>query len=266
MSDTPLMPSLFVSHGSPMLILTDCPARDFLSGLGREIGREIGRPKAVLCVSAHWEDAAAAVSGAARLETIHDFYGFPPPLYAQRYDVPGDPALAEAVAAALVRAGIETRIDPARGIDHGAWVPLKLMFPDADIPVLQLAIGQGRDAAYHRRLGEALRPLREDGVLILGSGAVTHNLRAFRGQAVDAAPLPWVVDFRDWVADAVAQGKWDDLLAYRSRHPNAAINHPTEDHIMPLFAAIGAGSGAPGELLHHSYTHSILAMDAYRFD
>jgi 4,5-DOPA dioxygenase extradiol len=256
------MPSLFVSHGSPMLILTDCPARDFLS----ELGEEIARPKAVLCISAHWEDTAAAVTGAARLETIHDFYGFPDALFAQRYDVPGDPVLAETVAARLVRAGIETRIDPARGIDHGAWVPLKLMYPEGDIPVLQLAIGRGRDAAYHQRLGEALRPLRAEGVLVLGSGAVTHNLYAFRGQAADAAPQPWVVDFRDWVADAVTQGKWEDLLAYRSRHPNGAENHPTEEHLLPLFAAMGAGSGAPGDLIHHSYTHSILAMDAYRFD
>lgn len=261
-----IMPSLFVSHGSPMLILTDCPARDFLSGLGEDIGREVGRPKAVLCISAHWEDDAAAVSGAARLETIHDFYGFPDALFAQRYDVPGDPALAETVAAALVQAGIETRIDPARGIDHGAWVPLKLMYPRGDIPVIQVAIGGGMDAAYHRRLGEALHPLRAEGILVLGSGAVTHNLHAFRGQAVDAAPQPWVVDFRDWVADAVKQAKWDDLLAYRARHPNGAVNHPTEDHIMPLFAAMGAGSGAAGRLLHHSYTHSILAMDAFRFD
>lgn len=257
-----VMPALFVSHGSPMLTLTDCPARDFLSGLGAAIGR----PRAILCLSAHWERPAALVTGAARLETIHDFYGFPPALYAERYDVPGDPALAARVAGLLEEAGIETGIDPVRGIDHGAWVPLKLMYPAADVPVIQVAIGQGRDTAYHRRLGAALRALRQDGVLVIGSGAVTHNLNDFRGQSVDAEPPPWVVEFRDWMADAVGGAKWSDLLAYRSLQAQGALNHPTEDHIMPLFAAIGAGSGAAGELLHHSYTHAILAMDAYRFD
>ncbi|WP_425406202.1 DODA-type extradiol aromatic ring-opening family dioxygenase [Hwanghaeella sp.] len=257
-----VMPSLFLSHGSPMLTLTDCPARDFLAGLGAAIGR----PKAILCVSAHWEQPVAAVTGAARLETIHDFFGFPPALYAERYDVPGDPALAGRVAAALEEAGIQTVVDPARGIDHGAWVPLKLIYPDGDVPVIQVAIGQGRDTAYHRRLGEALRGLRQDGVLVAGSGAITHNLHAFRGQPVDAPPAPWVADFRDWMADAIETARWDDLLAYRSRQQNGAVNHPTEDHIMPLFAAIGAGSGQAGKLLHHSYTHSILAMDAFRFD
>ena len=257
-----VMPALFVSHGSPMLTLTDCPARDFLSGLGAAIGE----PNAILCVSAHWEEPVAAVTGAARLETIHDFYGFPPALYAERYDVPGDPGLAARVAEILDAAGMETRIDPARGIDHGAWVPLKLIYPDADIPVIQVAIGRGRDTAYHRRLGAALRGLRREGVLILGSGEVTHNLHAFRGQPVDAPPAPWAMDFRDWAAEAVEQARWDDLLAYRSLQPNGAMNHPTEDHIMPLFAAMGAGGGAAGTILHHSYTHAILAMDAYRFD
>lgn len=257
-----VLPSLFVSHGSPMLILTDCPARDFLV----ELGEEIGRPKAILCLSAHWEQPVAAVTGAARLETIHDFYGFPPALFAQRYDVPGGPALAARVAETLVAAGIETGIDPARGIDHGAWVPLKLMYPDGGIPVIQVAIGQGRDTAFHRRLGAALRGLREDGVLIVGSGAVTHNLYAFRGQRVDAPPAPWAVDFRDWAAEAVEQARWDDLLAYRTLQANGAMNHPTEDHIMPLFAAMGAGGGSAGTILHHSYTHAILAMDTYRFD
>lgn len=262
MSAASAMPSLFVSHGSPMLTLTDCAARDFLTGLGGEIGR----PKAILCISAHWEHPVAAVTGAARLETIHDFYGFPRALYEERYDVPGDPALAETIAGMLNAAGIETGVDPSRGIDHGAWVPLKLMYPEGDVPVLQLAIGQGRDTEYHRQLGAALRPLRAEGVLIVGSGAVTHNLHAFQGQPVDAPPQPWVVDFRDWVADAVTQAHWDDLLNYRARQPNGKMNHPTEEHIMPLFAAMGAGFGTAGALLHHSYTHSILAMDAYRFD
>lgn len=261
-SSSQAMPALFVSHGSPMLILTDCPARDFLAGQAGTIGR----PKAILCVSAHWQQPVAAVTGAERLETIHDFYGFPPALYDERYDVPGDPDLAARVATALDAAGIETGIDPRRGIDHGAWVPLKLIYPAGDIPVVQVAIGVGRDTDYHRRLGAALRGFRAEGILILGSGAVTHNLHAFRGQKVDADPAPWVADFSDWVTDAVRDGRWDDLLDYRSLQANGKANHPTEDHIMPLFAAIGAGSGEPGGLLHHSYTHSILAMDAYRFD
>jgi len=254
-------PSLFLSHGAPTLIMQDCPATRFLSGLGDTLGR----PSAVLCVSAHWETPVPQINGAARLNTIHDFFGFPAPLYEERYDVPGDPGLAARVAVALSAAGIEAEVDLERGIDHGAWVPLKLMYPAADIPVLQLSIGTGRDTAYHRDLGAALHTLRDEGVLIVGSGSATHNLRAFRGQPLAAEPEPQAADFQAWLANAVAQGDTDGLLNYRDRHPHAAWNHPTEDHIMPLFAAMGAARDPNGAVLHQSVTHAVLAMDAYRF-
>ena len=254
-------PSLFLSHGAPTLIMQDCPATQFLSGLGTALGR----PSAVLCISAHWETPVAQINGAARLNTIHDFYGFPAPLYEERYDVPGDPGLAARVAGALAASGIEAEVDPERGIDHGAWVPLKLMYPAADIPVLQLSIATGRDTAYHRDLGAALRTLRGEGILVVGSGSATHNLRAFRGQRLDADPEPQAADFQVWLAGAVAEGRTDDLLGYRDAHPAAAWNHPTEDHIMPLFAAMGAADDPCGTVLHQSVTHAVLAMDAYRF-
>ncbi len=254
-------PSLFLSHGAPTLIMQDCPATRFLSGLGEATGR----PSAIVCVSAHWEAPVAQINGAVRLNTIHDFYGFPAPLYEKRYDAPGDPGLAARLAEVLISAGIDAEIDSVRGIDHGAWVPLMLMYPAADIPVLQLSIGAGRDTAYHRDLGAALRTLRGEGVLIVGSGSATHNLRAFRGQPLDADPEPQAAGFQAWLADAVAGGRTEDLLGYREAHPAAAWNHPTEDHIMPLFAAMGAADDPRGTVLHQSVTHAVLAMDAYRF-
>ena len=255
------LPSIFVSHGAPTLLMQDCPATRFFHGLGTSLGR----PSAIVCVSAHWETRPVLVSGAARLNTIHDFYGFPPPLYEERYDVSADPALAARVRDCLSSAGIATELDAERGIDHGAWVPLKMMYPEGDIPVLQVSVSAHGSTADHLALGRALAELRDDGVLVLGSGSATHNLRAFRGQAVDAAAEPRAQAFRDWLAGAVSAGDAQALLDYRAGAPEAVWNHPTEEHIMPLFAAMGAGREQAGDVLHASYTHGVLAMDAYAF-
>ncbi len=256
------MPAIFVSHGAPTLPFEDVPAREFLRGLGGSIPA----PLAILAVSAHWETAAPTVSAAERPETIHDFYGFPRELYRLRYPAPGAPALAQRVVALLERAGHAVEVSADRGLDHGAWVPLMLAYPDADIPVTQLSIQSARGPAWHCALGEALRPLREEGVLILASGSATHNLREFGRHARDAAPLGYVVAFNEWLAAAVADGRRDDLVEYSSRAPDAERNHPTEEHLLPLFVAAGAGSTGRGERLHASYTYGALAMDAYRFD
>lgn len=250
---------IFVSHGSPTLIFDDVPARDFLRGLGASLPR----PKAILVVSAHWETNIPAVNSVALNETIHDFGGFPQILFDQRYPAPGDPAMAQRIAGLIRDAGLPMGIDSARGLDHGAWVPLKLMYPENEFPVLQLSVQTHLGPAHHLRLGEALRPLANEGVLILGSGSFTHDLRSVDWRGINVAP-DWVTDFADWVNAALAEGRIDDLLNYRRLAPHAARNHPTEEHFLPLFVALGAG-GIAATPLHQSLTFSVLRMDAFAF-
>jgi 4,5-DOPA dioxygenase extradiol len=258
---TPL-PAIFVSHGSPTLVLDDVPARDFLRGLGADLPR----PRAIVAVSAHYEAPGVRVNTAARPRVIHDFYGFPKALYEMRYDAPGDPDLAADIVTRLTAAGLEAEGDESWGFDHGTWVPLALIYPDADIPVVAVSIDPEAGPDHHRRLGAALAPLRADGVLILASGAFTHNLGELRrGAGVDVDAPDWVARFVDWSARAIEDGRADDLLHYRERAPYAARNHPTEEHFLPLFAALGAGGAGRGRRLHASTTFAVLAMDAYAF-
>jgi 4,5-DOPA dioxygenase extradiol len=262
MTTTLSLPSIFVSHGSPMLALSETPARDFLA----KLGATLPRPRAILVISAHWETAAPMVNAVARNETIHDFRGFPKALYELRYPAPGDAALAARIAALLDNAGFRAGIDTTRGLDHGAWVPLLLAYPEANIPVLQLSVQPHLGAAHHLALGRALASLREEGVLIIGSGSFTHDLRRFRGQAVDAPETEDVTEFSAWMDQAIAAGDVDALIDYRARAPHARDEHPTEEHILPLFAAIGAaGNTIAARRLHHSTEHAILRMDAYAF-
>jgi len=260
----PSLPAIFVSHGSPMLALQDSPARRFLQGLGQSLPR----PRAIAVVSAHWETRGGpAVSLAAAPATIHDFGGFPQALFDMRYPAPGAPDTAERAAALFEAAGFPVGRSATRGLDHGAWVPLALMYPDADIPVMQVSIVHGAGPALHRQLGAALQQLRAEGVLVLASGSLTHNLGAFRGQPVDAAPPAWVSQFEAWMREKLAANDQEALLAYRHLAPSAEQNHPTEEHLLPLFVAMGAaGPGATAQLLHASFEHGVLAMDAYAFD
>ena len=258
-----MLPSLFISHGSPMLALRPSPARDFLAGLGVQVGR----PKAIVVASGHWETERPEVSGVAVNDTIHDFYGFPPALYAMRYSAPGSPELAERIAALLRQAGLAAEVDHERGLDHGAWVPLSLMYPAHDIPVLQLALQSWLGPAHHLQLGRAIAMLREQDVLVIGSGSFTHNLGRPRAADMDAAPPPDIVAFSDWMDTALTEWRVDDLLDYRRRAPYAALQHPTEEHLLPLFVALGAaGDGARAARLHASTTWGTLRMDAYSFD
>lgn len=249
-----VLPTLFVSHGSPMLALDIAnPAHTFLSHLGRGLPR----PAAILVISAHWETPEPRVTGAVHLDTIHDFYGFPEPLYELRYPATGNHVLAKQVARLLQP---RADADLVRGLDHGAWVPLSLMYPDADIPVLQLSLQTPLGPTYHFQLGESLRSLREQGVLIIGSGGATHNLREyFRPQGGYQS----YADFADWLHATLIKGDLPALLDYRERAPEASRNHPSEEHFLPLFVALGA-SGGRAERLHHSFDRS-LCMDAYAF-
>jgi 4,5-DOPA dioxygenase extradiol len=255
------MPTLFVSHGAPTLPLEDVPAREFL----RRLSAELPRPEAIVAVSAHWESRAPAVSAAPQPETIHDFFGFPAPLYQLRYTAPGAAATAARVKSLLTVAGLPPHVNGARGLDHGAWVPLMLMYPDADVPVIQLALQPHLGSEHHLRLGAALSSLRDEGVLILGSGGATHNLREFRGHAADDPLEGYAEEFAQWLADTLERGDRQALANYRSLAPSAVRNHPSEEHLLPLHVAAGAADG-PGRRIHESSTYGILAMDAYRFD
>jgi 4,5-DOPA dioxygenase extradiol len=251
------LPALFLSHGSPMLVFEDIPARHFIAGLGREIER----PQAILCISAHWETERPAVSAVAAPETIHDFYGFPDDLYKLQYPVPGAPRLARRVVELLDEAGIEGVVDPDRGLDHGAWNPLLLIYPQADVPVTQLSIQAQLDPVHHARIGRALRPLRREGVLVLASGGAVHNLRQFH---IDREqPASWAVSFDDWLADRIAAGDEEALLAYRQHRPDGRLAHPRDEHLLPLFVALGTGGGVAGRPLHRSFAHGSLSMAAF---
>ena len=259
-----MLPALFVSHGAPTFLMSDAPARTFLESLAQHLPE---RPRAILVVSAHWETETPSLTAGDTNATIHDFHGFPKELYEIRYPAPGSAWLVERVSNLLEEAGAKVRRDAARGLDHGAWVPLSLVYPDADIPVVQLSVQTRLGPDYHYRLGKLLAPLREEGVLIIGSGSFTHDLSSFREyyNALHAPAPAWVDTFADWMSDAIDEKRIDDLLAYRARGPHAARNHPTEEHLLPLFVALGAGEGGSPEHLHRSTTHGVLRMDAFAF-
>lgn len=257
-----MQPALFVSHGAPTIVTSRSPAARFLSGLS-DLAPQ--RPSAILVASAHWETGRPSLNAPAVNDTIHDFGGFPPELYRMRYPAPGAPAAAERAAGLLREAGFSPEIDRVRGLDHGAWTPLMLAWPEADVPVLQLSVQPHLDAAHHLAVGRALAPLREEGVLILGSGSFTHDLRGFRGQAEDAPEAAYAAAFADWVDQALVEGRIEDLLQWRSLAPEAVRNHPTPEHFLPLFVALGAGGAGPALRLHRSTTFGILRMDAFAF-
>jgi 4,5-DOPA dioxygenase extradiol len=260
-----MLPAIFLSHGAPTFPLEDVPARHFLAGLADQLP---GRPTAILVISAHWETSQPAVNVVETNATIHDFYGFPPALYEITYPAPGSKALAERVAGLLAEGGLTTLADPVRGLDHGAWVPLQLVYPEADIPVVQHSVQTALGPEHHLKLGRLLAPLRAEGVLIIGSGSFTHDLSSFREyrNAIAASEPDWVKRFADWMSLAIEAGRTEDLVHYRSLAPEAAHNHPTEEHLLPLFVAMGAGEGAaPARHLHASATYGILRMDVFAF-
>ncbi|MBD1910455.1 MULTISPECIES: class III extradiol ring-cleavage dioxygenase [unclassified Leptolyngbya] len=256
------LPSLFISHGAPDLPIRTGPTQDFL----RRLATELPRPKAILAVSAHWETPYPMVSAAPQPKTIHDFNGFPEALYRLRYPAPGAPELARQVSQRLVDAGFQADIHPSRGLDHGAWNPLLLVYPEADIPVTQLSIQPYLGPAHHLRVGQVLAPLRDEGVLIFASGAVTHNLGALDGQD-NTSPADWAMVFDRWLAEAIALSSTERLLDYRALAPHAALSHPTDEHLLPLFVALGAGGEqAKGQQIHQGYTYGSLSMAAYAFN
>jgi len=283
------LPALFLSHGSPMIALEPGAAGAFMQRLGQAIDATFGRPQAILAVSAHTLARAPVLLAAARHEAVYDFGGFDPRLNRISYDAAGHPALAQRAAQCLASAGIAVRAQraaqclasagiavrqvPQGGLDHGIWTALRYVYPDASVPVLPLAFVPDASPAQQFALGEALAPLRAEGVLVLGTGSITHNLqRVFAGglrtppDALETPEGPDTRAFRDWfVARSVARD-WAALLDYRHRAPHAADMHPTDEHLLPWYVAAGAGGREAAPLrLHDSVTFGCLGMDAYAF-
>ena len=272
------LPALFLSHGSPMIALEPRAAGAFMQRLGPAIAAAFGRPKTILVASAHTLTREPVLLAASQHEAVYDFGGFDPRLNQMRYDAPGAPALATRVAALLQAAGIPVHRVDQGGLDHGIWTPLRYVYPDASVPVLPLGWPPNWTPAQLFALGAALAPLADEGVLIIGSGAITHNLqRVFASgglQPVDSAATPESTAFREWFAARVAAADWPALLDYRAQAPHAALMHPSDEHLLPFFIAAGAGVGegaganpgaGPAERIHASLEFGDLGMDSYAF-
>ncbi|MEN9880786.1 MAG: hypothetical protein RIQ55_1432 [Pseudomonadota bacterium] len=258
------LPTLFVPHGAPTFALRPGAAGAALVALAQKLER----PKAIIVVSPHWETREPTVGSAADLETIYDFSGFPNELYTLKYPAHSDIGLAQQVADCLQDAGYAPRIDPHRGLDHGAWVPLRMMYPAADIPVIPLSIKAHGDAAYHYALGQALQPLTEDGFLIIGTGSITHNLRDYMICAHNNLPTPdYVTRFAEWVNSRLQDADIPGLIDYRQNVPDALHAHPTDDHFMPFFVALGAAGKSPNaQRFFAGVDDLVIAMDGYWFE
>jgi 4,5-DOPA dioxygenase extradiol len=234
----------------------------------KALGERLPRPKAILIASAHWETQLPMLTGADKPQTIHDFYNFPEPLYKLRYPAPGAPEVARRAQSLLKDAGFTAAIDGCRGLDHGAWSPLLYMYPDADIPVVQISVQPELGPQHHVNLGAALRALTAENVLIVGSGHMTHNLRDWsRGRGNESgAPAPYAREFQAWVFEKLKEKDVQSLVDYRSRSPHGVRAHPTDEHFLPLFFALGAASGkAKPERVYDAIDSGVLAMDAYVF-
>jgi 4,5-DOPA dioxygenase extradiol len=254
----PRLPILFVSHGSPMFAVDPGIAGPALTALGRRLAR----PKAVLIVSPHWMTREPRVSTTARPETVHDFGGFPPALYKLNYPAPGHPALASRAIEVLRAAGWAADADAQRGLDHGAWVPLTYLFAQADVPVFQVSLPARMDGARAYALGQALAPLADEGVLIVGSGSLTHNLSEIEPDHSHRAT--YVAEFAAWVAQTVLSGDHASLQQIMARAPHAEQAHPTTEHLWPLLVAAGAaGAGTRATHIDGGVVHGVLSMDAY---
>ncbi|ART58641.1 dioxygenase [Acidovorax carolinensis] len=257
-----LVPTLFVSHGAPLFALEPGETGPALTRWGQGLRAQFPDLRGVVVMSPHWMSRTPQVMTGAQPATWHDFGGFPPALYQLQYPAPGEPALAQEVLSLLQAAGVPAQGDAQRPFDHGAWVALMHLFPQADLPVVQVALPVGAGPAEVYAMGAALRGLRSQGVLVLGSGSMTHNLAEFFGGARE--PAPYVIEFSRWIESALARGDVKALLNYRSLAPHAERAHPTEDHFLPLFFALGAA----GDDLHANYLsrevmYSMLAMDAF---
>lgn len=257
-------PSLYIPHGGGPCFFIDDP-QGVWTGMEAFLRSVPGllpeKPKAILIVTGHWETPGFRFTGNPKPPLIYDYFGFPKHSYELRYDVPGDPALAERAAALVKAAGYESAVDPARGIDHGGFVPLKVAFPDADIPVVEMSLDQGLEPMLMLAAGRALAPLRDEGVLIVGAGMSYHNMRGYGDPRSTEASIA----FDDWLSDAVAKApdvRREALAAWASA-PAARASHPQEEHLLPLMVAAGAG-GAGRKIYGEIVMETMIS--GFRFD
>ena len=255
------IPALFISHGAPLFALDPGETGPALTRWGQQLAA--AQPlRGVVILSPHWMARSPAVMTSPAPQTWHDFGGFPPPLYELQYPAVGNPALAQEVLDLLAAAGMPAQADATRPLDHGAWVPLMHLFPRADVPVVQVALPVHWGPAQVLAMGRALSGLRERGVLLVGSGSMTHNLSEFFGGARE--PAPYVVAFSRWIESALARGDEAALLDYRTQAPQAARAHPSDDHFLPLFFALGAAGKNPRpDYLSREVMYGMLAMDTF---
>lgn len=255
--------SLFISHGAPDLLTASCSAQTFLSNLGRQLTR----PDAIIVVSAHHDSTEVEITSGSNPETIYDFWGFDPELYQVKYGAPGAPVLAQKIAKDLAKLEMKSKLNSERGFDHGAWVPLQLMFPQANIPIVQVSLNHSQNVEWHYRLGQGLKPFREQNILVMGSGSLTHNLSAYsqNRSKIHSSTPNWVSGFNDWVHEKILERDHGAVIKALDEAPNAKDNHPTDEHFLPFIVALGAGNISTAHRIHESYTYGVLSMDTYSF-
>lgn len=253
------LPSLFVSHGAPLFAVDAGTTGPALQAWGAQLPADL---RGIVIMSPHWMSRGMAVMTTAQPETWHDFGGFPPALYELQYPAPGSPALAQEVLGLLAAAGLPAQPDAKRPFDHGTWVPLMHLLPKANVPVVQVSLPMGAGPREVYAMGAALASLRDHGVLVMGSGSMTHNLAEFFGG--EREPAPYVLEFSRWIESTMAAGDMEALLNYRSLAPHAHRAHPSDDHFLPIFFALGAaGKDARPHYLSREVMYSMLSMDAF---
>lgn len=257
-SDT--MPAVFISHGSPMVAIQSGPYQNALAGFGHA-----ARPRAIVAISAHWGTGTSiSITDDERHTTIHDFGGFPSALHQLTYDAPGSPELASRVADLLRTGGFIPAITKGRGLDHGTWIPLRLMYPEADIPVVALSVPLQLLPQELYRIGQSLAPLRNEGVMVLGSGGVVHNLHLVHFDDVNHPVDSWAAEFDDWFRDAVQQKRTAELFDFMKIAPNARLAVPTFEHFAPVFPVLGAGStGGEVTTIYEGFEHGNISMRSF---
>ena len=254
------LPSLFISHGAPTFAIEPGAAGALLT----QLGKDLPAPLAILVVSPHWMTAQPRVCSVSAPHTIHDFGGFPQALYTLEYPAKGHPHFAMQALQLLQAAGWNAQADDGWGLDHGAWVPLRYLYPAADIPVFQVSMPSDLTAESALRYGETLAPLADQGVLIIGSGSLTHNLREFRAGETHVAP--YVTEFVDWIRAAAVRGDKQSLVQAMRLAPNAQRAHPSDDHLLPLMVALGAAADMlPVSIIDGGVQHGVLSMESYAF-
>ncbi|MGI2171448.1 DODA-type extradiol aromatic ring-opening family dioxygenase [Shewanella sp. MF05960] len=254
---------LFISHGSPMMAVENSTTSRFL----QHLGRTITTPKAIVVFSAHFDVSHDVVITAGQHPaTVHDFYRFPDKLYQIRYPAPGEPLLAKHIAALFEQANIKVMLDTQQGWDHGVWIPLRLMYPQANIPIVQISINTRLGAAQNYRYGQLLASLKHDNILIIGSGGISHNLAEVFKRTKTVNGVDMMNQFRYWVEDKLVNNDIESLLNYQQLAPHAQFNHPTQEHFLPLMSVLGASGNTQAQKIHQDVEYELLALDAYSFN